>query len=56
MYTGYGDSYDSKYNLTFEEHPWFEELHKGYITKQKFFNDISSLVDVVNGLNSLTKP
>jgi len=56
MYAGQGDSYESKYKLTFADHPWFEQLHKGYITKQKFFNDISSLKDVVSGLNKLTKP
>ena len=55
MYAGDGESYGSKYNLTFEDHPWFEQLHKGYITKQKFFYEISSLVDVVSGLNKLAK-
>jgi hypothetical protein len=56
MYAGPGNSYGSKFNLTFTDHPWFKELHSKYITKQKFFNDISGLPDVTSGLHGLTKP
>ncbi len=56
MYAGPGNSYGSKFNLTFENHPWFKELHAKYITKQKFFNDISGLTSVTSGLRDLAKP
>lgn len=50
MYAGTGDSFGTKYNLVFSEQPWFEELHKKFITKQKFFNEISQYEEIVNGL------
>lgn len=53
MYAGPGDSFSSKYELTVENYPWFSTLHQGYITRQRFFNDISDLVDVVGGFNML---
>jgi hypothetical protein len=53
MYSGPGESYDSKYDLTDKQYPWFGSLHKDYITKQRFFNDISKLTDVVMGFNSI---
>jgi hypothetical protein len=52
MYVGPGESYGSKYNLTIASHPWFEVLHKKYITKQKFFNEIIKK-EIVDGLNRL---
>ena len=53
MYAGPGSNYESKFKLTFEDHPWFKELHAKYITKQRFFNEISGLPNVISGLRAL---
>ncbi|MFC1560720.1 hypothetical protein ACFL3W_02135 [Pseudomonadota bacterium] len=38
-------------NIGLEKHvPWFDQLHKGYITKQKFFVQIDNQKEVVKGL------
>ncbi|KAB0317169.1 hypothetical protein F6W79_19350 [Vibrio diabolicus] len=46
-----GDSLFTKPAIELEKSmPWFKELHQRYITKQKFFNNISDEEYVVNGL------
>lgn len=52
-YIGLGNSYEDKIPLDQQSLPWFAKLHSGYITKQKFFNDITRETEIVLGLKNV---
>ncbi len=56
MYAGPGESFGSEYELNASASPWFEELHKKFITKQKFFHSLEEYPGVVNGFKELVSP
>jgi len=52
-YSGPGECFEEKLQLDPESLPWFAKLHSRYITKQRFFDDISGHTEIVNGLTQL---
>ncbi len=52
-YSGPGESFDDGIPLDPEALPWFAGLHAKYITKQKFFEDITGQPAIVEGLQAL---
>jgi hypothetical protein len=54
-YSGPGESFGDALPLDPEVLPWFADLHTRYITKQKFFEDITGRPAIVEGLQALVE-